>query len=76
MKQYAAMAHMFLPCGGRAYFDTSSGMSYRCKDCLAVVGSIGMPQECKDEAAKWDNWEKLGGKGWDYFSELNYERTN
>jgi hypothetical protein len=51
-------------------------MSYRCTDCGAVVGSIGMPQECKDEAAKWDNWEKLGGKSWDYFSELNDERTN
>jgi len=60
-------ALMFLPCGGTAWFDTSSGIAYRCEDCGAVVGSIGQPQSCKDEADKWDNWEKLGGKGWDYF---------
>lgn len=59
---------MCLPCGGIAYWDESSGISYRC-ECGAVVGSIGMPQSCKDEAAKWENWEKLGGKGWDYFAE-------
>jgi len=57
---------MYLPCGGTAYFDESSGISYRC-ECGSVVGSIGQPQSCKDEAAKWDNWEHLGGKGWDYF---------
>ena len=60
---------MKLPCGGWAYFDTSSGISYRCEDCGAVVGSIGQPQHCKDEMAKWDNWQKLGGQGWDYFAE-------
>lgn len=59
---------MRLPCGGTAYWDESSGISYRC-ECGAVVGSIGMPQACKDEADKWKNWEKLGGKGWDYFAE-------
>ena len=59
---------MRLPCGGIAYWDESSGISYRC-ECGAVVGSIGMPQSCKDEAQKWENWEKLGGKGWDYFAE-------
>ena len=57
---------MYLPCGCTAYFDESSGISYRC-ECGSVVGSIGQPQSCKDEAAKWDNWEHLGGKGWDYF---------
>ncbi len=57
-----------LPCGGTAYFDQSSGISYRC-ECGAVVGSIGQPQHCKDEAAKWDAWKKLGGKGWDYFGD-------
>ena len=60
---------MKLPCGGVAYFDTSSGISYRCEHCGAVVGSIGQPSKCKEEIAKWDNWEKLGGKGWDYFEE-------
>ena len=54
-----------LPCGGTAYFDHSSGMSYRC-ECGAVVGSIGQPKQCKDEILKWEMWEKLGGNGWDY----------
>jgi hypothetical protein len=60
---------MHLPCGGTAYFDEDSGISYRCELCGAVVGSIGQPQACKDEMKKWDAWEKLGGKGWDYFEE-------
>lgn len=55
-----------LACGASAYFDQSSGISYRCEDCMATVGSIGMPQRCKDEEAKWTAWEKLGGQGWDY----------
>lgn len=60
---------MPLPCGGTAYWDESSGISYRC-ECGAVVGSIGMPKYCKDEAAKWRLMELLGGKGWDYFAEV------
>lgn len=60
---------MNLPCGGVAYWDESSGISYRCEVCGAVVGSIGQPQSCKEEAQKYENWEKLGGKGWDYFDE-------
>lgn len=60
---------MKLPCGGTAYFDFESGISYRCQDCMAVVGSIGMPQSCKDIAQKYRNWEELGGQGWDYFKE-------
>jgi hypothetical protein len=63
------MDPMHLPCGGIAYFDEDSGISYRCEDCMAVVGSIGQPQHCKDEAEKWEAWEKLGGKGWDYLAE-------
>ncbi len=58
-----------LPCGGTAYFDHASGISYRC-ECGAVVGSIGQPQACKDAAQKYDNWKALGGEGWDYFEEL------
>lgn len=61
---------MKLPCGGTAYFDVESGISYRCEDCMAVVGSMGMPEHCKDIAQKWRNWEKLGGKGWDYLAEV------
>ena len=60
---------MNLPCGGVASWDESSGISYRCEYCGAVVGSVGMPQECKDEMTKWDTWAKLGGKEWDYFHE-------
>ena len=55
-----------LPCGGTAYFDNDSGYSYRCVDCMAVVGSIGQPQSCKDAAQMYDNWEALGGSNWDY----------
>lgn len=58
-----------LPCGGTAYFDYQSGISYRCATCGAVVNSIGMPQRCKDEAKKWESWAKLGGQGWDYFAD-------
>ncbi len=62
------MDPMHLPCGGTAYFDEDSGISYRCEDCMSVVGSIGQPQHCKEETDKWEAWEKLGGKGWDYLA--------
>ena len=57
---------MHLPCGGVAYFDFSSGISYRCETCGAVVGSIGQPQSCREEAKKYEVLTALGGKGWDY----------
>lgn len=57
---------MYLPCGGTAYFDDGAGYGHRCWTCMSVVGSIGQPQRCKDEEQKYLNWEKLGGKGWDY----------
>jgi len=60
------MDMMRLPCGGVAYFDEDSGISYRCELCNAVVGSIGMPKYCKDQEEKWRVMELLGGKGWDY----------
>ena len=68
VEEMSLLDPMPLPCGGVAYWDESSGINYRC-ECGAVVGSIGMPQACQDEADKWKNWEKLGGKGWDYFAE-------
>lgn len=37
-----------LACGGTPIFDVESGMSYRCDTCLAVIGSIGQPQSCKE----------------------------
>jgi hypothetical protein len=54
------------PCGGTARFDEGSGFGYRCEDCNAVLGSIGQPASCRDEAQKYENWKKLGGRGWDY----------
>jgi len=60
---------MKLPCGGTAYFDQDSGIAYRCQDCMAVVGSIGQPQRCKDAAQKYENWAAMGGEPWDYFEE-------
>ena len=62
-----------LACGATACFDHESGISYRCMDCFAVVGSIGMPQRCKDKEQKYKNWEALGGEGWDYFKDLENE---
>lgn len=62
---YDLFPPVYLPCGGVAYYDTSSGISYRC-ECGSVVGSIGQSQSCKDEAKKYEVWEQLGGKGWDY----------
>ena len=55
-----------LPCGGVAYFDDSSGISYRCEHCGAVVGSMGQPRECKQAAQEYELMKALGGKGWNY----------
>ena len=60
---------MNLPCGGAAHFDDESGISYRCLNCLAVVGSIGMPKHCKDITEQWEMQKVLGGAGWDYFED-------
>jgi|688.fasta_scaffold330566_2 hypothetical protein len=57
---------MHLPCSGTAYIDDGAGYGYRCDTCNAVVGSIGQPAQCKNEEQKFENWKKLGGKGWDY----------
>jgi hypothetical protein len=57
--------HLHLPCGGIAHYDHGSGIGYRC-ECGAVVGSIGMPKQCSEEAEKWITIERLGGRGWDY----------
>ena len=51
-----------LPCGGVAYFDQDSGISYRCETCFAVVGSIGMPRSCKEEFDKEKMIAILAGK--------------
>ena len=55
-----------LPCGGVAEFDHSSGISYRCEMCNAVVGSVGQPRSCKEEAEKWEAYEQAGMWRWDH----------
>lgn len=55
-----------IPCGATAVFDESSGISYRCEHCGAVVGSIGQPRECREAAEKYDLMKALGGQGWRY----------
>ncbi len=64
----AGLNHFFmhLPCGSLAEFDHSSGCAHRCTECLAVVGSVGMPSECKEKMDMYESWQRLGGKGWDY----------
>lgn len=38
-----------LPCGGVPRFDPRSDTySYRCDQCFAVVGSVGMPRDCAE----------------------------
>ena len=61
---------MHLPCGGIAYYEEESTChSYRCTHCDAVVGSVGQPQRCKEEADKYEMLAAMGGQGWDYFAE-------
>lgn len=47
-----------LPCGGIPMFDNDTGYAYRCSDCMAVVGSVGMPKSCKID---YDNKIKDAG---------------
>jgi hypothetical protein len=52
-----------LLCGSVAYFDhDSTSYSYRCNDCGAVVGSMGMPRECKQLYDMEKVVDKLKGK--------------
>jgi hypothetical protein len=70
---------MYLPCGGVAEFDHSSGISYRCEMCNAVVGSVGQPTSCQQEAMKWEAYEAAGMWKWDYNTGESYAthlRTN
>ena len=50
-----------LLCGNIAVFDMSSGISYRCENCSAVVGSVGMPKECQSLYEMERMVEKLKG---------------
>ena len=59
--------YRYLPCGNRATFDHGSGMSYRCDQCWAVVGSIGQPNECREAEKKYEVLRALGSTAyWDY----------
>lgn len=56
-----------LPCGATAHFDHDSGISYRCEECMAVVGSVGQPRQCQNAMKKYDVLRELGGHvQWDY----------
>lgn len=67
--------YISMPCGSIAELDYGAGYGYRCHDCMAVIGSMGQPRSCKDEQEKYRNWEKLGGKGWEYFPNENKRNT-
>ena len=51
-----------LECGSIAVFDVRSGCSHICSRCLAVVGSVGMPRQCKDLEDMAEVAAKLKGK--------------
>lgn len=57
---------LHLPCGGTAYFDEQSGYSYRCESCMATVGSIAQPQQCKDAEFLIKAEAALSSKKWNY----------
>jgi len=64
---------MLLPCGGIAYYDEPTyGMNYFCAQCECIVGSDAMPARCKIEESKWNLIKLLGGEGWDYFAEVDF----
>ena len=44
---YAPDQLPMLPCGGVPEFDHQSGMSYRCRQCMAVLGSVAMSDSCR-----------------------------
>jgi hypothetical protein len=50
-----------LLCGNIASFDMTSGISYRCHNCFATVGSMGMPKKCKELHDMEDVIDKLKG---------------
>lgn len=66
--EFNSVPPMHLPCGGYAVFDEGAGFGHRCEDCMAVVGSIGMPRSCKSEMDKYEKvLPALGSKvKWDY----------
>lgn len=41
-----------LACGATAEFCHEAGHGYRCHDCMAVVGSIAEPKQCREAREK------------------------
>jgi len=66
-KDYRPYDSIELPCGGVGCFDEGSGYGHRCDACGAVVGSIGQPRECVEEAKKWEANKILGGQSWEEY---------
>lgn len=52
-----------LPCGGRTVQDPDSEWAHVCQDCLTVVGSISMPQECRRLLERQQTMKRLKGEG-------------
>lgn len=50
-----------LLCGNTAEFDEDSGIGFRCERCFAIIGSIGMPRECKTLYDMQEVIDKLKG---------------
>lgn len=57
---------LLLPCGSVAEFDEGSGCSHRCWTCMATLGSVAMPDRCREEILKWEAYEKQKLWKWDY----------
>ena len=55
-------ARVTAACGAEAVFDEGSGCGYRCVECGAMLGSVGMPSHCKDEENKVLEWKILKGE--------------
>ena len=65
---------MRLPCGGVAFYDEPNyGVNYFCAQCECIVSDSTVPEQCRNEEKKWQLIKLLGGKGWDYFADLDDE---
>ena len=54
-----------LHCGSIGEFDQNAGYGYRCRGCMAIIGSFAEPKSCKEKREKANIWEKLGGEKFD-----------
>jgi hypothetical protein len=49
-------------CGHIAEFDFSSMCGYRCTNCMAIIGSMGMPLQCEQLYEQEEIVRRLKGK--------------